>query len=60
MRPQNSRLCSYSHDSVIFSYFWHTYLLSYGYFIEYNYLLILDMLPGTRVTHHLKAYPEIK
>ena len=33
---QNRRLCSrpHSHESVIFSYFWDSYFLSYGEFIE--------------------------
>ena len=31
------RLCSRpdSHESVIFSYFWHSYFLRYGHFVEY-------------------------
>ena len=35
-RHQNLRLCSrpHSHESVIFSYFWDSYFLSYGEFVE--------------------------
>ena len=34
---QNRRLCSrpHSHESVIFSYFWHSYFWTYGQFVEY-------------------------
>ena len=34
----NRRLCVrlHSHESVIFSYFWHSYFLRYGKFVEYR------------------------
>ena len=36
-RHQNHRLCScpHSHELVIFSYFWNSYFLTYGQFVEY-------------------------
>ena len=34
---QNRRLSSYSHESVIFSYFWDSYFLSYGEFAFFEF-----------------------
>ena len=44
-RRQNRRLCSRPHscESVIFSYFWHSYFLHYGHFVEYMNMHAMNM-----------------
>ena len=53
LRPvdsKNCRLCSrtHSHDSVIFSYFWNTYFLSYGEFKMREIKLRMQVLQASR------------
>ena len=47
---ENCRLClrPHSHDSVIFSYFWNSYFLSYGEFKMREIKLCMQVLQAAR------------
>ena len=50
--PKSQVMRPYSHESVIFSYFWHSYFLRYGHFVEYACMQLTVVVGADWTLHH--------